>query len=174
MHIILLAHTHVKKYTPPDSDPYERYQIKLNKLASALWQEWCDISLFCNYVKNIRKTDAGFGKKSSRGEGSGDRVLYTEERPAFLAKNRWGLPPEIYIGKDKTWGAFHAALQEATAGRYVAPGQASHNADQPILNDNTNDQHATQQQPDQYQAQNPVPGWAVEDDIPFSLQRVTN
>jgi len=122
MNVILLAHTEVKRYDPPDSDPYDRYHLKLHKSASALWQEWADIVLFANYKTRIEKTDVGFNKEVRRGKGTGERIIYTEERPAFLAKNRWGLPPEIYIGNDKTWAGFHSALNEATGGRYVMPG----------------------------------------------------
>ncbi len=121
MTIVLLAHAEVKRYDSPVVDPYDRYQIKLNKHAFALWQEWADMVLFANYKTRIEKTDVGFDKQIKRGEGSGERVIYTEERPAFLAKNRWGLPPEIYIGQDKSWAGFHYALNESTAGRYTIP-----------------------------------------------------
>lgn len=118
MEIVLISHTEIKRYDPPDSDPYDRYQIKLHKLAAALWQEWADMVLFCNYKTHTRKAEVGFDKKIVRGVGAGERVIFTEERPAYLAKNRWGLPPEIYIGQDKTWAAFHEALSLCTEGRY--------------------------------------------------------
>jgi hypothetical protein len=123
MDIVLIAHTEVKRVEPPDSAAYDRYQIKLHKRAWALWQEWADMLLFTSYVRRLVKTKDG-GKKGEdkyRAEGSGERVVYTDERPAFLAKNRWGLPPEIYIGQDKTWSAFHRALHTATDGRYKMP-----------------------------------------------------
>jgi len=118
MHIIMIAHSEVKRHDSPETDPYDRYGIKLHKGAFALWQEWADMVLFCNYKTQIQKADVGFGKEVKRGKGSGERVIYTEERPAFLAKNRWGLPPEIYIGQDKTWAAFHKELAKATNNRY--------------------------------------------------------
>jgi hypothetical protein len=43
------------------------------------------------------KSDAGFNKKAVRGVGVGDRLLYTTERPAFLAKNRFGLPDSLTL-----------------------------------------------------------------------------
>jgi hypothetical protein len=52
------------------------------------------------------KSDVGFNKKVTRALGSGERVLYTAERPAFLAKNRYGLPDVMPLD----WGAFGAAL----------------------------------------------------------------
>lgn len=129
MNIVLVAHTEIKRHEPPDSDPYDRYQIKLHKHASSLWQEWADMVLFANYKTSICRTDTGFNKTKTRGVGDGERVLYTETRPAYLAKNRWGLPPEIYIGQDKTWGSFHKALAESTNGRYVIPATINDNID---------------------------------------------
>ena len=123
MTIVLVAHAEIKRFEAPDGEPYDRYQIKLHKRAWALWQEWADMVLFANYRRHMIKTKDG-GKKNPdkyRAEGSGERCLFTDERPAYLAKNRWGLPHEIVIGQDKTWSAFHQALHEATSGRYPLP-----------------------------------------------------
>jgi hypothetical protein len=128
MHIVLVAHAEVKRFESPDSDPYDRYQIKLHKRAWALWQEWADMVLFANYERRLVKTKSGGKDRTQdkfRAEGSGDRVLFTEERPAHVAKNRWGLPDVIRIGKDKTWSAFHNALAAATRGKYQPPTTAN-------------------------------------------------
>ena len=121
MHVVLLAHSEVKTVTPPDSDQYDRYQMRLHKRALGLWSEWADIVTFLTYKIAIRKEDKGFGKDRTRATGSGDRVIYTTERPAWDAKNRWSLPDEIFIGKDETYGAFHTALETATKGGYKKP-----------------------------------------------------
>ena len=123
MNIVLVAHSEVKRVEPPDCDPYDRYQIKLHKRAWALWQEWVDILLFTNYERRLLKTKDGgkTGDDKFRAEGTGERVIYADERPAFLAKNRWGLPAKIRIGQDKTWAGFHQALNTATGGRYSLP-----------------------------------------------------
>lgn len=126
MTIVCIAHAEVKKHEPPDGDAFDRYQIKLHKRAYALWQEWADMVLFTNYrFRTIKTKDGGkSGQDKFRGDGSGERMIYTEERPAYLAKNRWSLPPEIYIGQDQTWSAFHKALNTATNGRYALPVKA--------------------------------------------------
>lgn len=118
MNIVLLAHSEVKNISPPDSDAYDRYQMRLHKRAFNLWKDWGEILLFLNYRISIKKEDKGFGSDRTRATGSGDRMIYASERPAWDAKNRWGLPDEIFIGKDTTYGAFHKALHEATDGRY--------------------------------------------------------
>jgi hypothetical protein len=106
MQTVLIAHTEIKRFDDPSSDPYDRYQIKLQPRASALAQEWADAVLFCNYKTYTTKADAGFNKKVTRGVGVGERVLHTEERPSHYAKNRYGLPPEIPFNKGAGYSTF--------------------------------------------------------------------
>ncbi|WP_372395207.1 ATP-binding protein (plasmid) [Azospirillum sp. HJ39] len=93
--VIQLAHAVVNKTTPPDSEPSDRYEIKLHKLAKAKMIEHCDALLFANYRTSTVKSDVGFKKTVTRGVGRGERLIFTEERPAFLAKCRYPLPDQI-------------------------------------------------------------------------------
>lgn len=77
--------------------------------------------LLLNYRVNLHKTKTGINEERIRGVGTGDRVIYTTERPAWKAKSRWPLPDEILIGKDRTWKAFHQQLEAATGGKYINP-----------------------------------------------------
>jgi hypothetical protein len=77
--------------------------------------------LFLNYKVNIQKTKTGINEERTRGIGTGDRVIYTTERPAYKAKCRWPLPDEILIGKDRSWKVFHDQLETATGGKYINP-----------------------------------------------------
>lgn len=109
MTIVQLAHTDIKRFDSPEHDPYDRYTIKLHARAAALVQEHSDIVLFANYRISTVKADVGFNKKVSRAVGSGERVIHTTERPAFLAKNRYGLPDTLPLD----WQAFAQAMPEA-------------------------------------------------------------
>jgi hypothetical protein len=120
MNVVLLAHSEVKNVTPPDSDSYDRYQMRLHKRAFGLWTEWADIVAFLNYKIAIKKEEKGFGSDRNRAIGSGDRMIYTAERPAWDAKSRWPMPDEIFIGRDATYNAFHQALSAATKGETAA------------------------------------------------------
>lgn len=71
-----------------------------------------DMVLFANFKTSVTKTDVGM-KKVARGVGSGTRTLYTEERPAFLAKNRHNLPPELPLSWDALSAAVAASSQAA-------------------------------------------------------------
>lgn len=112
MDIVLIAHSEIRTFTPPSGPAWDRYQIKLHRRAWGRWQEWADMVLFCAYEQlapDVEREPAG---------QTGARVVHTEERPAWLAKNRWGLPPSIRIGHDRSWSAFHTALVAASGGRY--------------------------------------------------------
>ena len=106
MTVLIIAHSQINRFDAPDNEPYDRYSPKLHKGASALLQEAMDAVLFANYRISTVKSDAGFGKKVTRAVGGGDRVLYTEERPAFLAKQRYNLPAMIPM----LWSDFAAAV----------------------------------------------------------------
>ncbi|MEO5375092.1 MAG: ATP-binding protein [Alphaproteobacteria bacterium] len=106
MTIIQIAHTEIKRFDSPEHEPYDRYVIKLHARAAALLQEHSDVVLFANYRISTVKSDVGFNKKVTRALGSGERVLFTAERPAFLAKNRYGLPDSLTL----SWDAFATAM----------------------------------------------------------------
>ena len=108
MAVVQIAHTDIKRFDSPEHEPYDRYVIKLQARAAALLQEHCDVVLFANYRMSITKADVGFNKKVARALGSGERVLHTAERPAFLAKNRYGLPDTLPLD----WKAFVAAMPQ--------------------------------------------------------------
>lgn len=110
MQVILTAHTKVKRFDDPSQDPYDRYMIKLHERASAILQEWADAVLFLNTKTVLKKVDTGFKQEVSRGISTGERVLFTEERPSHLAKNRYGLPAEIKAPKGGSYAAFAGHL----------------------------------------------------------------
>lgn len=107
MAVILIAHSEVKKFEPPDSDPYELFQMKLHKQANPLIYEWADVIGFASDEVKLKKTDAGFGKKKAQGVSTGRRFLYVGNNPAYKAGNRFGMPDKI----DLTWQALVDAIQ---------------------------------------------------------------
>jgi hypothetical protein len=109
MTVIQIAHTDIKRFDSPEHDPYDRYVIKLHTRAAALLQEHSDLVLFANYRISTVKADVGFNKKVNRAMGSGERVIHTAERPAFLAKNRYGLPDTLPLD----WQSFIQAMPES-------------------------------------------------------------
>ncbi len=108
MTIFLVAHSEIKRFDNPETESYDRYQIKLHKGASALMQEHADIILFTNYRTSTTKEKTGFGSETVKAKGTGERVIYTEARPGFIAKNRFSMPPDLPNPKT---GAFEHLAQ---------------------------------------------------------------
>ena len=106
MAVVLIAHRTIKRFDSPETEPYDRFQPKLQDRSNALIREWCDAVLFANYKTIVKKSDVGFNKEVARGISTGERLLYTSERPAYMAKNRYGLPESIPLA----WEAFIEAI----------------------------------------------------------------
>jgi hypothetical protein len=106
MVVILIAHTQIKRFDSPEVEPFDRYQPKLQERSNAILREWADAVLFANYKTLIKKDDVGFNKTSNRGISTGERLLYTSERPAYMAKNRYSLPDSIPM----SWESFAQAI----------------------------------------------------------------
>lgn len=110
MIVLLLGHCEIKRFDSPEVSPFERYQPKLQARSSALVQEWCDCVLFANYKTLVHQADVGFNQKVTRGISTGERVMYTSEKPAYLAKNRYSLPSELPL----SWQALSDAITHAS------------------------------------------------------------
>ena len=108
MAVILIAHCEIKRFDPPDSDSYERYQPKLMARASAVVQEWADMVLFANFQAYVKTETVGTGKQQTikKALSAGERLLHTGEKPAYLAKNRYSLPDTLPF----SWQALAQAM----------------------------------------------------------------
>lgn len=97
MHVVILSHCSTVKVKPPDGEAYTKYAPAIQAGAASMLQEWADEVLFGDYVTHTTTKDANPKGEGGRkvGIGSGDRLLRTEERPAWYAKNRLGLPAEL-------------------------------------------------------------------------------
>lgn len=105
MNIILIGHCEVINFMDPQTQfAYHRYQLKLHKTSGPLFREYVDTVLFANY-ELFTKEDGNNAKTIS-----GGRVMYTEKRPGWDAKNRFGLPLMLDLG----WQPFIDAINKAT------------------------------------------------------------
>jgi hypothetical protein len=111
MQVILIAHAWIKKFSNPQGDDFDRFQIKLNDKASAVLREWCDAVLFAveeQYTHKARKGDR------AKGISTGARIMHTERAAAFDAKNRYNLPKTLPLD----WQSLRDAIE---AGQPAAP-----------------------------------------------------
>lgn len=91
INVVITAHAKMRKFEQPDEmGAYDRWELKLSKQTAPILKEWCDHLLFCNYKTNVVTTDSGHAKATG-----GKRVIYTAHHPAWDAKTRANLPPEV-------------------------------------------------------------------------------
>ena len=94
MHIVLLAHSQVKKHEDPElGTAYDRYILKLEKKTSGLIKEWVDALLFYRFKTVTAERSDG---NTNRGIAKG-REIAANRAAAFDAKNRHNLPDRIAI-----------------------------------------------------------------------------
>lgn len=91
MHVVCIAHTQVERFSDPLSEDYDRYTIAMHKKVSSAFIEWVDNLFFLNIPHYTRKDDNG----KIKGAGVGDRIIYTQTNPAYMAKNSFGFDAEI-------------------------------------------------------------------------------
>jgi hypothetical protein len=104
LNVVLIAHSWIRPFKNPEGEDFDRYELKLHPKAGGLVKEWADAVLFANYETFVAKD----GKtKRSRGVDTGARLLFTERRAAYDAKNRYGLPTSLPL----SWSDFEAAVQ---------------------------------------------------------------
>ena len=111
MSIIGLCHTLVKSFKNPEGPDYDRYQAKMHDKTWNIIKAWADIVLFVNYDVTV---DADAGSKKGKGYGGATRIMYTQRRASFDAKNRHGLPEEIEMGNSgrEAWANFVNAMKK--------------------------------------------------------------
>lgn len=97
--VVMLAHPEIVRFDSPTSDPFSRYGVKLHKRASALVREKSDIVAFGNFRMVLKEKEVGPKKKIAHGEGGGERQIHLEERPGFVAKNRYNMKTSMVYKK---------------------------------------------------------------------------
>ena len=120
MNIIILCHSDKKKHEDPMTNTsYDHYETSLHKQVKPIFEDWVSGIFFINY--QLFKAEADDGR--THAVGTGKRVIYTEERPSHVAKNRFNLPYEIDYDKNGTWGKIGKMIKDyfGTAPKFEAP-----------------------------------------------------
>lgn len=111
MAVTIVAHSQVKRFDDPTTDAYDRYNLDLNKESAAVVTEWADIVGFAGFRVSVKEEQVGINGKKKRGISSGERFLFTQETPAFIAKSRIYFDGPIPLDGD----AFYAFLDAQQA-----------------------------------------------------------
>lgn len=93
---ILIAHTQVKSHSDPATNQtYDRVIMRCNDKMAALIRDMADNVFYATY-KVFLTTE----NKKTKAFGDGQRVMFTQWRPGFDAKNRLELPLELPLSYD--------------------------------------------------------------------------
>ena len=110
LNVIFIGHSHVKAMNDPtQTASYDRHQLKLREKNAAYLREICEAVLFATFETYVKT--AKDGDKKGRGIGGENRIMYTERRAAYDAKNRDGLPHKLEL----SWTAFMEAMNRPGA-----------------------------------------------------------
>lgn len=109
MIIVLIAHSEIKKATPPDSEPYDYLGLKLQKRTAAIVEAWADCTAFINVKKALKKDEKGDDSRK-RALHTGIRELICGHNPAYVTGNRLKLPDKMALDFD----VFLDELEKAT------------------------------------------------------------
>lgn len=129
MLVCLLAHNQIKTFQDPERDNYDRYQLDLQNKAASLVCEFADIIGFATFKTSTSASSGGFGTTVVKAKSTSERILHLEERAAFTAKNRYGLPTSIGFawqdladalkGKAKKGGNLTRIVEEKAAQKAI-------------------------------------------------------
>jgi len=112
MAVILIAHTAVKQFAAPDSEAFDRYELKVQKGALGLIVEWADAILYAAEETQVKKESNGFNTRA-RGVSTGKRVMHCNAKPSFIAGNRYHLPDTLPLDWNALVGAMNPQAEAA-------------------------------------------------------------
>ena len=92
--IMQIAHNQNKRFESPEIEAYDRHELKLHRKAADLILEHSDCCFFANFKLGTVQVKGKGGNMTTKAV-AGDRVVYTVEKPAYLAKNRYALPESL-------------------------------------------------------------------------------
>jgi hypothetical protein len=116
--VVILGHARVKNFNDPLGPNYDKYLPACNEKTWEATARWADDVFFLT-TKTIAVDSRGAvadlstkGKK--KGVGGDERVLYTEQRAGYVAKNKWGMEHEIVMPDvpGEMWKTLMAAMKQ--------------------------------------------------------------
>lgn len=112
--VVLLAHAQIEKFDDPTSAKYDRYSPDIERrYAWPAVNRWCSAVLFGKFRTIVDRVD----KMTRKGKGIGgdERVLYCQQRDAYVAKNMFGMKAELSMGDNPAdnWGIIIKEISNA-------------------------------------------------------------
>ncbi len=90
MNLVFLGHADIETMDPPDSEPYQRVGLRMNKRSLSPYVDEADVVA----LVRISKFVTGDGKKK-KARSDGSREMVVNAGPSTIAKNRFGITDTI-------------------------------------------------------------------------------
>lgn len=120
MAVVLIAHSSVQRFDDPETVSYDRYEIairssdKANSDLRGLFEREMDAILLLKQPVTVKTEEQGFNNSRARADGGGTTLIYSVGKPAFCAKNRYGIPPSVRYDKGEGFTALAPYLPDFT------------------------------------------------------------
>jgi len=115
MAIVLIAHSKVERFDDPETVSYDRYEIDLHgKSVGAIEREMDAIFLLKQPV-TVKTEDQGFNKERARAQGDSTTLIHAVGKPAFVAKNRYGIPATLRFDRGQGFSTLAQYLPGVSA-----------------------------------------------------------
>ncbi len=95
MGFVLVAHSQVTRFDDPETVSYSRHSIDLHDKAAALIHKGVDAILMIKRDIKIKEEDKGFNKTRAVAADGSTPWIYTRDRAAYLAGNRFSMPERM-------------------------------------------------------------------------------
>lgn len=99
--VLMLGHVKIEAFKNPTGTDYNRYASDVHKSVWALTAKFCDAVLFGTFYQSVDvgRTEQKKNEADKKGKvvGVASRVIVTQRRDGFDAKNRFGMPDEIWL-----------------------------------------------------------------------------
>lgn len=114
MWVILIAHSQIVHVEDPLMPAFDSHSLKLHKKAAALVEEFSDVIGFCSLkmltIDEKKESFTDKDAKRTRAKTTGERQLHVAPSPAFVAKNRYALPPVLPLD----WASYQQSIEQPT------------------------------------------------------------
>ena len=115
VNVVITAHAAIRKFEQPDElGAFDRWELKCINAPKAnvcaMLKELTDLLLFVNW-KTVTITT---NNKKKKAVGGTERVMYTQHRATFDAKNRFNLPDELPFAFDSIAHLFSTVTRAVT------------------------------------------------------------
>lgn len=124
MAIVLIAHSAVVRFDDPETVSYDRYQIDLHAKSVGAVERDMDAILLLKQPVTVKTEEQGFNKERARADGGGVVLIHATGRPAYTAKNRYGIPATLRFDR----GAGYSELAKFLPGGSDAPADTTKEA----------------------------------------------